>query len=283
MPNNKFRRGISILEVLLSIIIISFVLVLLFSLLSQVRNESVRNNITSTFIMNQSLLEELITNDVIDFGVASISSCDTSQFATGVIDKQNVSGSGGRRCIRIEFAKPGIKATVGYIMIYKYYTKYRYDEALGEYVGKSEDDTEWAISYTKGYYTYTNNPSEKCKFNFKELEDNQGNKSISRIDCDEKGTWHRTQQTLRIMPDDISPSVKKYGEGEGPTTPQVHYSISYDLEKNGYADLIIPIETIDGERYDINIPFSYNSGDDKFVCAPVNNRAGDSYLDCNKI
>ena len=50
----KKQNGMTIIEVLLSVVIIGIVLLLLFSLLIQVRNEDNENNIQSNFIINQS-------------------------------------------------------------------------------------------------------------------------------------------------------------------------------------------------------------------------------------
>ena len=269
MRNNKYNRGISILEVLLSIIIISIVLVLLFGLLGQVKNESVRNNISSTYIMEQSLLNELITNDILDYGIRSISSCNMTSLRN-VYDVKNKYSSNSQtdegnysRCIRIEFAKNRIEATTAYILIYKYYTKYEVNEN-DEVVGKQESDgeqtTAWAIEYIKGRYT---NPASgsNCYYNF--LPNNNRNDNLcDKNDESNKYRWVRTYDTLRVLPDSLVPTVSPSAED---TIPTVNYSNNNDQNRDNYGDLIIPIKNSDGERYDLSIPFTFNSSSN-FIC-----------------
>ncbi len=288
MKNRKYNRGISILEVLLSIIIISFVLVLLFSLLGQVKNESVRNNISSTFIMEQSLLDELITNDILDFGIKTISSCLMGSLKDGVYNKNNKVGettldgkNSSSRCIRIEFDKPGIKADVAYIMVYQYYTKYGYNEATGEFDGRSytgkEKNYAWAVEYTKGYYTYKDKKEEtRCSFDFTKPQN-------ANTDCDMANTeWHRTYQTLRVLPDNIEETVKATNKS---TTPTVKYTNMVSSSYSNYGDLVIPIETTVGERYDLNIPFSFKrkSNRETFCHDLIGNGTSQWQLICTQV
>ncbi len=263
--NNKYNRGISILEVLLSIMIISIVLVLLFGLLGQVKNESVRNNISSSYIMEQSLLNELITNDILDYGIRSVSSCNMTSLLN-VYDTKNKYNNGASpsdmgnysRCIRIEFAKERIESTTAYILIYKYYTKYEYKNngVVGKKDTDEENNTAWAIEYIKGRYVHAASGGN-CYYNF------QANSNANNNRCDtDQYKWVRTYDTLRVLPDSIVPTIDPKATD---TIPTIRYSKSESSSSDNYGNILIPIKNAEGERYDLSIPFSYNYNA-SFIC-----------------
>ena len=64
------------LEVLMSIIIISMVVALLFVLFMQIKREDDENQITSTFVINQTMFTKKIEEDVLKYGISSIDTCD---------------------------------------------------------------------------------------------------------------------------------------------------------------------------------------------------------------
>lgn len=146
---NKHNRGVTIVEIIISIAIIGIVLVLLFSMLAQVRHEDSNNNIQSNFIINQSTFIKAIEEDIVNYGVKSIGSCN---LADANISSTVVSGYEQQyACLRIEYAADYIKDKIGFLLVYNYYTKY--DKIDGTYKGR---DPSWMIQYVRGSYNICN-------------------------------------------------------------------------------------------------------------------------------
>lgn len=143
----KYNRGVTIVEILLSVCIIGIVLLLLFGMLLQVRNEDKNNNIQSNFIINQSTFIKNIEEDIANYGVKAISNCTFSD--VNINSGTVVSGyQEDYKCLRIEYGADYLKDNVGYLLIYRYYSKY--DIQGTSYKGK---DPKWVIKYARGYYS----------------------------------------------------------------------------------------------------------------------------------
>jgi len=87
------RNGTTIVELLISVILIALVLALLFNLLVQVRNEDVTNNTQSNYVINQAAIIKEIEQDFIDYGVKKVSSCSLSSFCLVVDHAREIPGS----------------------------------------------------------------------------------------------------------------------------------------------------------------------------------------------
>ena len=143
----KKQNGMTIIEVLLSVVIIGIVLLLLFSLLIQVRNEDEENNIQSNFIINQSTYIKEIEEDIINYGVSSVSPCSLGDLnLTNYGDNATVQGSESS-CIKLTYSAEYLDDNIGFLVIYKYYTTYTVEN--GKYVG---DKSSWMIEYQRGKY-----------------------------------------------------------------------------------------------------------------------------------
>jgi Tfp pilus assembly protein PilV len=79
MKKNIYKRGVTIVEILLSILIIGMVVIVLFNMLVNVRNEDRNNQIQSRYVLNQAQFTERIQEDLIDSGIYQISACDIYQ------------------------------------------------------------------------------------------------------------------------------------------------------------------------------------------------------------
>ena len=146
----KKNSGMTIIEIILSICIIAIVLVLLFTMLIQVRHQDDNNNIQSNFIINQSTFIKAVEEDIVNYGVKSIGSCT---LADANISTSVVTGyEDDYKCVRIEYAADYIQDKVGYLIIYNYYTKY--DVIDGEYQGY---EPSWMVQYVRGSYGVCNN------------------------------------------------------------------------------------------------------------------------------
>ncbi len=217
----KNQKGVTTVEILVSICIIAIVLVLLFSLLSQVHHEDEDNAVQSNFILNQSTFIRLLEEDIVNYGVESISPCTLSEaniatntIATGYEDKY--------KCIRITYAADYIKDKIGYLLIYNYYRTY---EGVGEsYKGTNNS---WMISYMRGSY-------QKC--------DVVTNRPIS-------SSFKSETSTMREIPSEVILD----------DVPYVMYTaMSSGINA---ASMVIPIQNEKGDHYDLNLSFTFQGND----------------------
>ena len=177
---NKYNRGTTIIEVLISVAIIGMVLILLFSMLLQVRTEDRENNIQSNFVINQSTFIKVIEEDITNYGVKAISSCSLSDVNvnSGTVvagDEENF------KCIRIEYAADYLKDKVGYLIVYNYYHKYEIVD--GKNVGV---ESKWMMKYERGYYN-------RC--------------SLGKPD---RGSWHPEVTVMKEIPEAINMANDPY-------------------------------------------------------------------------
>jgi len=71
--NNK---GITLVEIIVSVALISIVLIFLFSLLIQVNNENADNEVKSSYLVNQSTFIKQIEEDFLDYKLLYGENCD---------------------------------------------------------------------------------------------------------------------------------------------------------------------------------------------------------------
>lgn len=140
----KHSKGVTMLEVLMSIIIITMVVALLFVLFMQIKREDDENAITSTFVINQTMFTKKIEEDIIKLGVSSIDTCDytDANISADSVVSHEVNNF---KCIKLTYGADYIQDNTAYIILYKYYTKYTLDN--NNYIGK---DPKWMFSYTRG-------------------------------------------------------------------------------------------------------------------------------------
>lgn len=236
---NKYNRGATIVEILISVAIIGIILLLLFSMLLQVRNEDKNNNIQSNFIINQSTFIKAIEEDITNYGVRAVSSCtfadvniNSSTVVTG--DEENF------KCIRIEYAADYLKDKVGYLIIYNFYSKYEVKD--GKNVGI---EPKWMIKYERGYY-------ERC---------NSG-KPV-------KSSWHEEVTIMKEMPEEVNMN----------NDPYVLYTAQSGTNINA-GSIVLPLETLSGEHYDINLGVTFK-GNQNFSCKANTNASQKNKLLCN--
>ncbi len=213
----KKNAGITMVEIILSICIIAIVIVFLFSMLIQVREEDEQNNIESSFIIAQSTFIKSIEEDIVNYGVKAVGSCTLADVN---ISDTVVSGyEDNYKCIRIEYAADYIKDKVGYLLVYNYYT--HYDVVDGRYQGR---DPSWMIQYVRGSYGICN--------------------ATSSLPI--KSSWSPATTMMRELPDEIDLSDRPY----------VLYTASQGNSHNA-ASIVLPIMNMQAEHYDINLSFTF--------------------------
>jgi type II secretory pathway pseudopilin PulG len=143
---NKYNHGVTIVEILLSVLIIGLVIIILFNMLVSVRNEDQDNQIQSQYVLNQSTYVEAIQEDIINYGVSSVSACDLYQVD---MDSYNINNEYRQnfKCIRFNYSADYLVDNIGYLMIYNY--NFRYDINKKNLVGK---ESSWMIRYIRGHY-----------------------------------------------------------------------------------------------------------------------------------
>ena len=80
----KYNHGTSIVEILLSIIIISITLMALMNILISVRKDSEANQVQSQYVLNQSQFVQMIEDDITQYGVSLVSSCSLMHLRTAL-------------------------------------------------------------------------------------------------------------------------------------------------------------------------------------------------------
>lgn len=211
------KNGTTIVEILISVIIIAIVMGLLFTLLIQVRNEDTSNQIQSNFVINQSTMIKEIEEDIVNYGVKRVSSCNLSE-ANITSSVLNQGYESQFKCIKIEYAADYTEDNIGFIMVYNTFAKY---EVLnGEYKGK-EDSARWMIQYVRGKYN---------KF--------AGGRPVLT-------SWNNATQIMKDYPSDVRSDDGAY----------VSYTVASG--RVNAASIVIPIVSGDGEHYDISLSFTY--------------------------
>lgn len=226
------KNGLTIIEVLISICIIAIVLALLFNILVQVRNEDMSNNIQSTFLITQATFVKEIEEDIINYGVKSVSSCSLSE-ANITNNLLNTGYESDFKCVKIEYAADYTDDNIGFLMIYNTFSEY--ETVNGKYQG-IEDSARWMIQYVRGSYSETISTSSTPKYS----------------------SWSNLTQNMKELPDEINLT----------NPPYIIYTAAGGSSINA-ASLVIPIENSDAEHYDIELSFTF-IGNDNFTCRSTN-------------
>lgn len=211
------KNGTTIVEILISIIIIAIVMGLLFTMLIQVRNEDKSNQIQSNFVINQSTMIKEIEEDIVNYGVKRVSSCNLSEanISSSVLNQGYESSF---KCIKIEYAADYTPDNTAFIMLYNTYAKY--DVENGKYQGISSS-ARWMIQYVRGKYNRYS-----------------GGRPVLT-------TWDNATQLMKDYPSDVISEDGAY----------VSYTVANGAVNA--ASIVIPIVNTDGEHYDINLALTY--------------------------
>lgn len=211
------KNGTTIIEILISVIIIAIVMGLLFTMLIQVRNEDKSNQIQSNFVINQSTMIKEVEEDIVNYGVKSISECNLSEanISSTVLNQGYESKF---KCIKIEYAADYIEDNIGFLMLYNTYA--RYDVENGKYQGRS-DTAKWMIQYVRGKY-----------------DKYSGGRPMLT-------SWHNATQMMKDYPSEVVAD-------DGAYVSYTAASSSWNA-----ASIVIPIVNGIGEHYDINLALTF--------------------------
>jgi hypothetical protein len=248
------QNGMTIIEILISILLITIVVTLLFGMLIQVKEEDIATNTQSNFLLSQSIFTKTIEEDAVNYGIVSVSACNLAE-AKISSELLNSGYESNFKCIKIKYGASYTEDNIGFIMIYNTYEKF--DVENGTYQGISDSST-WMIQYLRGHYEY-----DRVGY--------QSGDSLYNSDDPNVSSWTTLTQTMRSLPSEIDLSDISY----------INYTAAPASKINGLvtntnaANLVIPIKDLDGVHYDINVAFTFD-GNDNFTC----NTSNESKLSC---
>lgn len=242
---NKYNHGTTIIEILLSVVIISLVMVFLFTLLVQVKHEDDDNQVQSQFLIDQSTIVENVEEDITDYGVSGISACniynvDVTASSVDSSQRENF------KCVRINYAADYLKDNVGYLMIYKYYTTY--DEASSK--GTKDltgTESKWMIRYIRGSYS----------------------------GAETTNNWSTATTLMKELPNDIDLSETSYARFNNIAKSTGTNTIN----PPNAAVLVVPIMNTSGVHYDVSLPFLIKRGE-SFTCSPSSSNVQSQKFSC---
>ena len=218
-------KGMTIVEVLVSVIIISLIMGVLFTLLLQVQKINSDSSEKSSVMLAQNVITKAIERDMIEIGVKSISSCEFEEFnfnenvIDSYYDRDEDKTKYNYECIRIEYNQSYDISDVGYLMVYKQ--------------SSSQDDPAWVMRYGRGYYNECEKDSVPLHSNWKETYS-----VVQKLD---------SAVDLKIMPNSNEVSYSAvYESGK-----------KYSEQKMNNGKLFIPIQDENGYNYNIDLSFSF--------------------------
>ncbi|MDD4188073.1 MAG: hypothetical protein PHX04_04910 [Bacilli bacterium] len=137
----KNTKGITIVEIIVSVTLVSIVLILLLSVFITVRNEDERNKISSNLLMNQVLIAREIESDFLDLGLIEIASCadggaDNDSVLSILPSSSSITKEAIGYCLKLIYNPSKTKDNVGYLLQYSY--------------GFSKDNLITVIGYVRG-------------------------------------------------------------------------------------------------------------------------------------
>ena len=226
----KYNQGTTIIEVLISIILISVIIGLLFGLLTQIQADDEENNLNASFILAQSSMIKAVEEDSINYTIKRISSCTLTE--AGI--KEDTIASGKYECLRIEYDKNQTKDNVGYLTVYEYYKTYG-DKYCPN--GETRCNPTWVARYTRGSYKDCVPGSKASDFIYTPVKTIM-KEYLSGVNIDNIKVSYGT---------DFNPSVDIKDQIKNPV------SIS------------LPISAYNGRHYDINLSFNHKISSDVYV------------------
>lgn len=124
--NNK---GMTLVEVIICITLISIVAVFLFNILASVNKQNKKSQNQSTLLINQALIIQAIETDFIDYQLENISKCLDNEIESIVPDSADKSTL---HCIKLTYNSALTSENNGYLLFYNYeYSKNQFINVVG--------------------------------------------------------------------------------------------------------------------------------------------------------
>ena len=114
----KNKKGMTITEIVVSVVLVSIVLVFLLNLLITVKKYTDDNQSESNLLINQSIITKEIEKDIKDYSLSGISTCTATDLASGILPYG--ADQGNLYCLKLVFDNTLIRDNVGYLLYYTY-------------------------------------------------------------------------------------------------------------------------------------------------------------------
>ena len=182
--NNK---GMTLVELIVSITIISIILVFLINLLITVKNYDNQAQSSSTLLINQSLITREDQYDIINYNLKGVSSCNSSDLTSGNPLNIVPSNASNVYCVKLIYNNAPNSENNGYLLQYRYeYNDGTYKNVVGYKRGSNQIVRETKITMDPNKYkgnvtsSCTGNTFTKCalKITMPVIDDKDNNYDI---------------------------------------------------------------------------------------------------------
>jgi len=123
------NKGVTLIEIIISVALISIVIIFLFRLLIQVNNENSDNEVKSSYLVNQATFIKQIEEDFLDYKFQSGDECDytkikkesnetTNEYLYLPRLKETANRNSNIKCLKFNF-DPTKEYTYAYLFLYK--------------------------------------------------------------------------------------------------------------------------------------------------------------------
>ena len=114
------KKGITLVEIIISIVLISIVLIFLFSLLVTVNDINKESEVNSTYLINKSLILKNIEEDLSKATNVQLGSCSINNFYTSYNTDALSTELKANRCLNFKFNEGTSEESNAYLGIYYY-------------------------------------------------------------------------------------------------------------------------------------------------------------------
>lgn len=115
MKNNN--KGMTLVEVIICITLISIVAIFLFNILASVNKQNKKSQTQSNLLINQALIIQAIETDFIDYQLENISKCLENEIKDIIPDSADKSTL---HCIKLTYNSTFTSENNGYLLFYNY-------------------------------------------------------------------------------------------------------------------------------------------------------------------
>ncbi len=115
MKNNK---GVTLVEIIVSVVLISIVVIFIFNLMITVKNLNDTSNTSSTNIINKGIIIKKIEADFQNLGLVAVNKCIGTETAGVMVQNYN---KDAYYCLKFTYNQTDSNYKYGYLVYYSYY------------------------------------------------------------------------------------------------------------------------------------------------------------------
>lgn len=114
------KKGMTLVEIIVSISLVTIVLVFLINLLITVKNFDNDTQNSSEMLINQAVITREVQKDFMDYGLVGVSACSASDITPNGIMSPVPSGASNIYCLKFTFDNTLVTDNIGYLLSYSY-------------------------------------------------------------------------------------------------------------------------------------------------------------------